>query len=111
MKAMLVFILLGLAFFAHAQQSIQLTDAAKYYKSLPHQVQAWNWLQTQIQASTLSTFTNQYRAGVASTIPIKMVNAVEYYKEISYQVSAFNWLHQSQLPTTTLSTFAQISSS
>jgi hypothetical protein len=40
MKAMLVFILLGLAFFAHAQQSIQLTDAAKYYKSLPHQVQA-----------------------------------------------------------------------
>jgi GH25 family lysozyme M1 (1,4-beta-N-acetylmuramidase) len=36
-----------------------------------------------------------------------MVNAAEYYKEISYQVSAFNWL-QSQLPTTTLSTFAQM---
>lgn len=41
--------------------SINLTDAAKFYKEEEHQVDAWKWLQTQIEPSILDTFAKKYR--------------------------------------------------
>jgi hypothetical protein len=41
--------------------SIKLTDAAKFYKELPHQKDAWDWLQKQIPAATLVEFAELYR--------------------------------------------------
>lgn len=40
---------------------IKLTDAAKYYKELPHQRDAFAWLETKIAASVLEEFTVKYR--------------------------------------------------
>ena len=41
--------------------TIKLTDAAKYYKELPHQRETWDYLQKNTPASVLETFTEQYR--------------------------------------------------
>ena len=40
---------------------IQLTDAAKYYKQEPQQVDAFEWLQLQQTAETLAAFAEMYR--------------------------------------------------
>lgn len=40
---------------------INLTDAAKFYKEEKHQVDAWRWLQTQIEPSILDIFAEKYR--------------------------------------------------
>jgi uncharacterized protein YvpB len=42
--------------------SINLVDAAKFYKELPHQQDAWRWLQTQLPTSTLEQFEIKYRS-------------------------------------------------
>jgi len=41
--------------------TIKLTDVAKYYDELPHQVNAWNWLQGEVDPSTLESFATKYR--------------------------------------------------
>ena len=41
--------------------TIKLTDAAKYYKELPHQLEAWEWLQTKLSQADLDEFTKRYR--------------------------------------------------
>lgn len=41
--------------------TIQLIDAVKYYKELPHQREAWSWLQEQLTADELSEFASRYR--------------------------------------------------
>lgn len=41
--------------------TIKLSDAAKYYNELPHQINAWNWLQGEIESSTLESFAVKYR--------------------------------------------------
>jgi hypothetical protein len=41
--------------------SIKLSDAAKFYKELSHQKDAWDWLQKQIPAATLVEFAELYR--------------------------------------------------
>lgn len=41
--------------------SIQLTDAAKHFKELPHQTEAWQWLQEAIPVEVLETFAAKYR--------------------------------------------------
>ena len=41
--------------------SIKLADAAKYFKELPHQIEAWQWLQKEISEDTLETFADKYR--------------------------------------------------
>jgi hypothetical protein len=40
---------------------IKLTDAAQYYEQLPHQIEAWDWLQNQLSDSVLDTFASKYR--------------------------------------------------
>jgi hypothetical protein len=41
--------------------SIQLKDAAKYFDELPHQLEAWKWLQDAIPLDVLETFADKYR--------------------------------------------------
>jgi len=41
--------------------TIKLTDAAKFYSELPHQIEAWNWLQGTLSPATLETFASKYR--------------------------------------------------
>jgi len=41
--------------------TINLTDAAKFYKELQHQKDAWNWLQGQVPPETLESFGVKYR--------------------------------------------------
>jgi len=42
--------------------TIQLRDAAKHFKLLPHQLAAWDWLQGELSADTLRQFAEMYRA-------------------------------------------------
>lgn len=44
---------------------IQLRQAAKHYKELPHQMAAWDWLQAKVGAEDLSEFAELYRADPA----------------------------------------------
>jgi len=44
--------------------TIKLIDAAKYYKELPHQLAAWNWLQEQLTKKQLNEFAELYRSAV-----------------------------------------------
>ena len=51
--------------------TIQLVDAVKYYKELPHQREAWEWLQKQLTAEELSTFAAKYRTEVKPVAQIE----------------------------------------
>jgi len=44
--------------------TIQLTNAAKHYKGLPHQQAAFNWLQEQLSEDQLQEFADLYRAAI-----------------------------------------------
>jgi putative chitinase len=41
--------------------TIQLTDAAFYYKQEPHQTKAWDWLEAQLTPAQLEEFGRLYR--------------------------------------------------
>lgn len=41
--------------------SIKLTDAAAFFKKEQHQIDAWNWLQSQLSPETLEAFAVKYR--------------------------------------------------
>ena len=41
--------------------SIKLTNAAKYFKKEPHQLAAWNWLESKIPTEVLGEFADKYR--------------------------------------------------
>ncbi len=41
--------------------SIKLTDAAKFFAEEKHQIEAWDWLQGQLTAETLESFSVRYR--------------------------------------------------
>ena len=43
--------------------TINLSKSAKYYKEEPHQLAAWNWLESQLSEDTLDHFAELYRAG------------------------------------------------
>lgn len=47
--------------------TIKLTDAAKHFKELPHQIAAWNALQGTLTADQLSDFAELYRASPGPT--------------------------------------------
>lgn len=42
--------------------AIQLRDAAKHFKQLPHQLAAWDWLQERVSKEALEQFADLYRA-------------------------------------------------
>ena len=41
--------------------SIKFVEAAEFFKGLPHQIDAFNWLQDQVSSSVLETFASMYR--------------------------------------------------
>jgi len=41
---------------------INLNNAAKYYKEMPHQIAAWNFLESKIPEKILDEFAEIYRA-------------------------------------------------
>jgi len=41
--------------------SIKFTDAAKFYQEKPHQIEAWEWLQTAVPSSVVEEFGTRYR--------------------------------------------------
>lgn len=46
--------------------TINLNNAAKYYKETPHQIAAWNFLESQLSDELLDEFADLYRAGPAN---------------------------------------------
>lgn len=48
--------------------SIKLTDVAKNYKELPHQINALEWLQTKIPADVLEQFADKYRTETSAKL-------------------------------------------
>jgi len=48
--------------------TIKLVDAAEYFKKLPHQVDAWNWLQKNVSAEVLEEFAAKYRTEEKPTV-------------------------------------------
>jgi hypothetical protein len=42
--------------------TIKLVDAAKFFKDLPHQREAWEWLQTAVPKSVIDEFATRYRS-------------------------------------------------
>jgi GH24 family phage-related lysozyme (muramidase) len=50
--------------------TIQLRDAAKHFKQLPHQLAAWDWLQEHVDETTLKQFAELYRADPAVKDPL-----------------------------------------
>jgi len=59
---------------------IQLTNAAKYYEGLPHQVEAWDWLQEQLAPQQLEQFAKRYRAAPAPAGTI--IQNVPYFYQL-----------------------------
>jgi uncharacterized protein YcbK (DUF882 family) len=41
--------------------TIKLTDAAEFFNKEPHQIDAWNWLQSQLTPEVLESFSIKYR--------------------------------------------------
>jgi hypothetical protein len=64
---------------------VKLVDAAKFYKELPHQVEAWNWLEKQLTSQELEEFANKFAEGdahlndIVNQIPLKRYNAKLQY--------------------------------
>jgi hypothetical protein len=48
--------------------TIKFTDAAKFYEELPHQKEAWDWLQNVVSTETLAEFAKRYRKETKETI-------------------------------------------
>jgi GH24 family phage-related lysozyme (muramidase) len=47
---------------------IQLVDAARHFRELPHQIAALNWLQDQLRPNDLEEFAEMFRAGPADPL-------------------------------------------
>jgi GH24 family phage-related lysozyme (muramidase) len=50
--------------------TIQLRDAAKHFKQLPHQLAAWDWLQERVSKEALEQFAELYRADPVAKDPL-----------------------------------------
>lgn len=50
--------------------TIQLKQAAKFFKEQPHQIAAWNWLQQQLTQDQLEEFAELYRAAPEVKAPL-----------------------------------------
>ncbi len=54
-----------------ASQPIQLLDAVRHHRDLPHQRQAWQWLQRSLTAEQLNAFATAFRASGTAAIPTR----------------------------------------
>jgi GH24 family phage-related lysozyme (muramidase) len=60
---------------------VKFTEAAKYYKALPHQQAAWNWLQDQVGVEQLNEFADMYRADPEPKPSLTLDPALRLVKE------------------------------
>lgn len=58
--------------------TIQLTDAAKHYRELKHQVDAWRWLQGELTAEQLKAFAERFRNAPK---PVDLRQALQLIRE------------------------------
>jgi hypothetical protein len=68
--------------------SIKLTDAAKFYKELKHQNEAWNWLQGELSEETLETFASKYREAPKPPVLTPVSNTWEGIYQAGKQAGA-----------------------
>ena len=61
--------------------TINLNNAAKYYKELPHQIAAWNFLESKIPEDILDEFADLYRAAPAN--PSKSIITPEVMQQLT----------------------------
>ena len=61
--------------------TINLNNAAKYYKELPHQIAAYNFLESKIPDDVLDEFAELYRAGPAN--PTKAIITPEIMQQLT----------------------------
>lgn len=88
------------------ERPIRLLNAAMYWRGLPHQVEAADWLdQRLVNAPAMRSFGVRYRDGQASSRPITLANALRYYDEQTHQAEALDWL-EAQITDETLAGFA-----
>jgi lysozyme len=82
--------------------SIKFTDAAKYFKDLPHQNDAWNYLQKSVSKELLDEFARIYRnetqATNASSIPKDALDIIKEFEGFSSK--AYYDPHTGALPIT-----------
>jgi uncharacterized protein YvpB len=66
--------------------SINLRDAAKFDEQLQHQIEAWNWLQTQLSPDVLESFAIKYRKTQTSKqnpLPVTYMSQRDNYRDAS----------------------------
>jgi lysozyme len=82
--------------------TIKFTDAAKFYKELPHQVDAWNFLQASVHKEILDEFARRFRNEKqvinSSSIPSQALNIIKEFEGFSSK--AYYDPHTGALPIT-----------
>ena len=61
--------------------TIKLTDAAEFFNKERHQIDAWNWLQSQLTPEVLESFSVKYRNKPAKETTITWDVVVKTAKE------------------------------
>lgn len=84
---------------ASTTQPIKLIDAARYYKSLDHQIKAAKWYQDSIESEKQEEFAKRYRNSDSGK-EISFANAFKYFEARKHQVEALNWLQENTAPET-----------
>ena len=69
--------------------TINLNNAAKYYKEEPHQIAAWNFLESKLSDELLDEFADLYRAGPANPTT-KIITPEIMQKLTGYPASSFD---------------------
>jgi lysozyme len=87
---------------------IRLLDVCRYYRNLPNQDYALEWLHQQLSQSTLDELARRWRNETSTNPrPIHVLNIFKYYQGLPHQELALLWL-QDQLPQNILQQFAQL---
>jgi lysozyme len=86
---------------------IRLIDVCEYYRGLPNQQQALNWLQGQIPSFTQQEFARRWRNQTTfQGGTISLINVCQFYQGLPHQYQSLVWL-QSQISTSVLEDFAR----
>ncbi len=78
---------------------IKLIDAARYYKSLEHQIKAITWYQNSTGVEKQEEFAKRYRRSDNGK-NLSFVNALKYFEAQPHQIAALNWLQENTNPAT-----------
>lgn len=73
---------------------INILDAVKHYKNLPHQDTAFNYLNAATTPQIKQKFATLYRNQLSSNADINILNAVKFFKDLDHQVAAFKYLNE-----------------